>query len=140
MPYNSSTARGIGRGTRRRVPVVLAAVAAAVLGSAIGAGVADAHSHITHAEPFDGQVVADSPAEVSMTFNEKVDNPQLTVTGPDGTTVYSTGDVQVDGRTLSIALLPLDQPGTYDTHFAVDSKDGHRIEGDRTFTYAPPAN
>lgn len=125
-------------GRLRSLLTMSAVVAASVVGMSLtGAGVASAHSHITHAEPADGAVVSVAPPQVSMTFNEKVDDPQLRVTGPDGAT-YSRGDVQVDGRSISIGLAPLGPAGVYTTHFAVTSKDGHRIEGDRTFTLAPP--
>jgi methionine-rich copper-binding protein CopC len=125
---------------RRRLRSLLAALVvatAALVGmTVLGAGVASAHSRVTHIEPADGAVLQAGPPQVSITFNEKVDDPQLTVTGPDGNT-YSRGDIHVDGRTLSIDLAPLGPRGVYTTHFTVTSKDGHRIEGDRTFTLAP---
>jgi methionine-rich copper-binding protein CopC len=120
------------------VLAVLIVLAASLVGATVlGAGVASAHAWITHAEPADGAVVAAGPPQVSITFDEKVDDPVLTVTGPDGNT-YSRGDIHVDGRTLGIDLAPLGPAGVYTTHFAVTAKDGDRIEGDRTFTLAPP--
>ncbi|MGY4099605.1 copper resistance CopC family protein [Nocardia sp. R16R-3T] len=115
----------------RTVLTVLAAALAAVV--VLSTGVADAHSHITHAEPADGAVLQVGPPQVSVTFNEKVDEPVLTVTGPDGNT-WSQGAVHVDGRTLSIDLVPLGPAGVYTTRFTVTSKDGHRVEGQRSFT------
>ncbi|MFE3190769.1 copper resistance protein CopC [Nocardia sp. NPDC059240] len=121
---------------RSRVTLLAAAFVGALV---LSTGVADAHSHVTHSEPGDGDVVAAEPAQVSITFNEKVDDPQLTVTGPDGN-VWSQGDVQVDGRSLSIALAPQGPAGVYTTKFVITSKDGHVVEGQRSFTVAPPAD
>ncbi|MFJ9371174.1 copper resistance protein CopC [Nocardia sp. NPDC101769] len=116
---------------------VLTVAATALTGLLVlSTGVADAHAHITHAEPADGEVLPVEPPQVSMTFNEKVDDPDVSVTGPDGGT-WSPDDVHVDGRTLSIDLVPQGPAGVYTTHFTVTSKDGHRIEGQRTFTVAP---
>ncbi|MBU3060435.1 copper resistance protein CopC [Nocardia sp. NEAU-G5] len=125
-----------GRGLRwlQSIATLLAAVVAGVV--MLGAGVADAHSYVTHAEPADRAVVQAGPPQVSITFNEKVADPELVVTGPDGK-VYSHGDVHMDGRTLSIDLAPLGPAGMYTTTFTITSKDGHRIEGTRTFTLAP---
>ncbi|MFE2957248.1 copper resistance CopC family protein [Nocardia tengchongensis] len=114
--------------------------ATAVVGAMVlSTGVADAHAHVTHAEPADGAVLQAGPPEVSVTFNEKVADPDLSVTGPDGNT-WSQGDIHVDGRTFSIDLAPLGPAGVYTTRFVVTSKDGHRIEGQRTFTLTQPGD
>lgn len=124
------------RGLRSLQPIatLLAAVVAGVV--VLSTGVADAHSYVTHAEPADRAVVQAGPPQVSITFNEKVADPELVVTGPDGK-VYSHGDIHVDGRTLSIDLAPLGAAGVYTTKFTISSKDGHRIEGTRSFTLTP---
>ncbi|MFE3053341.1 copper resistance protein CopC [Nocardia sp. NPDC059239] len=128
-----------GRGLPRLRPAFTVLAAALIGATMLGTGVADAHSHITHAEPADGAVLQAGPPQVSVTFNEKVDDPELAVSGPDGNT-WSVGDVHVDGRTLSVDLAPLGPAGVYTTHFTVTSKDGHRIEGQRTFTLAQPGD
>lgn len=118
----------------RPILAALTVLSASVLvTTALDTGVASAHSRVTHSEPADGAVLDAGPPQVSVTFNEKVDDPALTVTGPDGNT-WSHGDLHIDGRSLSIDLVPLGPAGVYTTHFAVTSKDGHHIEGQRAFT------
>ncbi|MFI1912642.1 copper resistance protein CopC [Nocardia sp. NPDC020380] len=123
---------------RRAVrPMLTVLAGAAIAATVLGAGVADAHSYVTHAEPADGAVLPAGPPQVCVTFNEKVEDPVMNVTGPDGK-VWSQGGLHIDGRTHCLDLAPLGPAGVYTTQFTVTSKDGHRIEGTRSFTLTQP--
>jgi copper resistance protein C len=99
-----------------------------------GAGVASAHATRIATDPADNAELSASPAQVSATFNEKL-QPQfaaMTVVGPDGN-LWSTGDAKVDGAVASVGVRPLGPSGTYTVNYRVTSADGHVVSGSWSF-------
>jgi methionine-rich copper-binding protein CopC len=99
-----------------------------------GAGVASAHATRVATDPVDNAELSTSPAQVSATFNEKL-QPQfaaMTVVGPDGN-LWSTGDPQVSGAVISVGVRPLGPSGTYTVNYRVTSADGHVVSGAWSF-------
>ncbi|TIL81323.1 MAG: copper resistance protein CopC, partial [Mesorhizobium sp.] len=77
-------------------------LAAIVLLAAIAApGQAFAHAALVTTEPTDGAVLAQSPAQFSLTFSEPVSPLMLTLVRPDGTPVPLTS-FRLNGQTLDI--------------------------------------
>jgi methionine-rich copper-binding protein CopC len=99
-----------------------------------GAGVASAHATRVATDPADKAEVTSGPAQVSATFNEKL-QPQfaaMTVVGPDGN-LWSTGDPKVEGAIVSVGVRPLGPSGTYTINYRVTSADGHVVSGSWSF-------
>ena len=113
----------------------LAFIAALVAAMALaGAPVAAAHAARIAADPADDAVLAQGPPRVSATFNEQL-QPEfaaMTVVGPDGN-LWSSGDPQVQGAVISIAVRPLGPAGSYTVNYRVTSADGHPVSGSWTF-------
>ncbi|MFD3594007.1 copper resistance CopC family protein [Nocardia sp. NPDC058640] len=99
------------------------------------AGAASAHSGAVSSVPEDKSTVDVGPARASITFNEELQQtfPTLTVVGPDGR-LWSKGNAQVEGRTVSVEVGELGPVGEYTIAFRVTSADGHSVTGTRTFT------
>lgn len=121
--------------TRRRFArcaAVLAVVAAVVFAAA---SPASAHATLESAEPGDGQVVASSPAAVTLRFSERVSLQ------PDGIRILSSDGRRVDKGTAtadgSVATSPVDgtlDDGSYVVAWRVVSDDGHPVHGAFTFS------
>jgi methionine-rich copper-binding protein CopC len=122
---------------RARVAGALSAVLALTV--LAGTVPAQAHDALASTSPAEGQTITTNPGKVSITLNNPP-NTQLKgsniikVIAPDGHTV-STGDISVDGATLSIAA-DIDHPGKHTVQWRAVSADGHPIDGSYTFTYA----
>jgi hypothetical protein len=116
---------------------VLAALVLAIsftVAAVAGAGVASAHATRVATDPVDKAELNTGPAEVSATFNEKLQTSfaALTVVGPDGN-LWSTGDPKVDGAVVSIGVRPLGPSGSYTVNYRVTSADGHVVSGSWSF-------
>jgi methionine-rich copper-binding protein CopC len=99
-----------------------------------GAGLAAAHAARIATDPVDDAGLSTAPAQVSATFNEKL-QPQfaaMTVVGPDGN-LWSTGDANVDGAVISVGVRPLGPSGIYTVNYRVTSADGHVVSGAWSF-------
>ncbi|NMO05030.1 copper resistance protein CopC [Gordonia sp. TBRC 11910] len=106
-----------------------------MIATLLGAGAAAAHSRLESSDPADGARVSASPASVTLTFNEAIQESfaVLTVVGPDGN-FWQNGDPTVFGPTLKVGLRPLGPAGEYQINYRVTSADGHPVEGKRSFT------
>lgn len=123
----------------------------ALLGAVVTltAGPAAAHATRVAADPAENAVLNAGPARVSATFNERLQTTfaAVAVVGPDGN-LWSSGDAQVQGAVVSVALRPLGPAGTYTVNYRVTSADGHvvtgswsfRLTGAGTGTPGPPAH
>lgn len=102
---------------------------------ALTAGPASAHSVVTGSTPEDGAQIAAGPEQVSVTFNEALQEAfaSLTVVGPDGN-LWSKSDPIVSGATVSTEVGELGPTGEYTIAYRVTSADGHPVSGTRTFT------
>lgn len=118
---------------RQHLRVILVAATIGALGL-FGAGTAAAHDALIGSDPADGAAVAAAPAEVSLTFNDVVQNlqPLMTVVGPAGDR-WEGSPVSVLNNTVSVPVNPLGPAGTYTVAYRIISADGHAVEGTTTF-------
>ena len=105
-----------------------------------GTGQALAHTVLTASDPPADATLSAGPSRVSATFNEE---PQtnfaaMTVVGPDGN-LWSSGDSEVHGEVVSVAMRPLGPSGTYTVNYRVTSDDGHVVSGSWAFTVTVPS-
>jgi methionine-rich copper-binding protein CopC len=112
-----------------------------LLGMALSAGLlalpgqALAHAHLKNSAPAANAATA-SPATISLTFSEKIE-PKFSgfeVTAASGVKAPLAVTASKDGRTLTA---PINTPllaGAYKVTWHVVSDDGHRMDGDYSFT------
>lgn len=102
---------------------------------------ASAHNVLVASTPASGETLAELPAEFSITTNE----PLLALPGSQGFALqirdaagayYGDGCVQVVDATMS-ATAALGEPGAYTMLWQAVSEDGHSIDGEIPFTWAP---
>ena len=113
-------------------------VAASVFSAAfLAAPVVMAHAKLTASNPAAGTVLKASPAEIALTFNEKVEQAfsSVTLTNSEGKAV-ETDKAKVDAANPAVVRLQLNglSPGTYTVKWAVAGHDGHRRTG--TFSFS----
>lgn len=113
-------------------------VTACVLAAAtLAAPLAMAHAKLTASNPTPGAVLETAPAEISLTFNEKVEQAfsTVTLTYTDGK-VVETEKAKVDAANPAIVRLQTKglTTGTYTVKWAVAGHDGHRRTG--TFSFS----
>ena len=114
-------------------------LAAIVLLAAIAApGQAFAHAALVTTEPTDGAVLAQSPAQFSLTFSEPVSPLMLTLVRPDGTPVPLTS-FRLNGQTLDIDNPQRLGSGTHVLSWRVISADGHPVGGSVLFSIGAPS-
>lgn len=114
----------------------LAALCVLVAAMMIGAtGVAAAHAVLVSTEPAKDAQLTVGPDRVAATFNERLQTSfaAMTVVGPGGKHLWSTGEPQVEGATVSIGLRPLGPTGRYTVNYRVTSADGHAVSGSWQF-------
>ena len=96
-----------------------------------------AHAFPDHAEPQVGAVISISPDRVRIWFDGVLEPlfSTLQVRNTSGQ-VVDRGDGHVDesDQTLLEGSLPHLPPGTYRVFWSVVARDGHRTQGDYTFT------
>ncbi|TKK83857.1 copper resistance protein CopC [Herbidospora galbida] len=115
------------------IVAVLAVVAALLLPSAPAA----AHTSLRSSDPAENTRVTALP-RVTLEFSESVRFPAVVLTGPDGER-YENGKPRVDGRKVLQDVGPASAlpSGAYTIAYRVVSRDGHPVEGEIPFTYAP---
>ena len=114
-------------------------LSAALLGTALFFAVpmASAHAHPKVMVPA-ADSAGPSPAVVSITYSEAVEPKfsTISVTDADGKKKFNTATampVANDPKTMTLAL-PTLQPGSYVVHWVSVAADGHRLEGQYSFT------
>lgn len=119
---------------RRTLRVVVVGAVIMLLG-VIGAVPALAHDSLTGSVPADGSSVDTGPTEVTLTFNDVVQNlqPLITVVGPNADH-WEGSPVTVVNNTVSVPVHPLGPAGLYTVSYRIISADGHAVEGTTTFT------
>lgn len=113
--------------------IVATAMAAATLASPI----ASAHAALKSSNPQAGATLAAAPKEITLTFNEKVEEAFSTITLADGEgKAITTDKAKVDAANPAILRLvaPTLAAGSYTVTWAVAGHDGHRRKGDFKFT------
>jgi methionine-rich copper-binding protein CopC len=116
-----------------RTIISAATLAAATLASPL----ASAHASLKSSNPEAGATVATAPKEISLTFNEKVEEVFSTVTLVDSAgkpVVTSKAKVDAGNPAILRVQVPSLSAGAYAVSWAVAGHDGHRRKGDFKFT------
>ena len=123
----------------KRLAVSAATVLAA---SALSVAPASAHASLQSSNPTENAVLDAAPDEVTLTFNQSVQQYFVTVTvvGSDSHD-WAASDPVVDGSTVTVDLDGLGAAGEYTIGYRVVSADGHPITGSIPFqlTQSSPA-
>ncbi|MFF9626607.1 copper resistance CopC/CopD family protein [Streptomyces griseosporeus] len=122
----------------RNLVLLVLAVAGALLAAAAPAS---AHAALTGSDPRQGAVVERAPAQVSLTFSEKVamGDDSLRVLDPKGTRVDAGDPTEVSGTTYAVKLHGGLPDGTYTVTYQVVSADSHPVAGAYTFSIGAPS-
>jgi hypothetical protein len=109
---------------------------AAVAGVVLSATPAAAHTTLVGSNPEDGATLTGAPAEVTLEFNEPVQQEftQVAVLDADDNH-YEDGAPEVDGSIVTQAVQDL-PAGDYRISYRVGSSDGHPVTGVLSFTVA----
>ncbi|WP_292400336.1 copper resistance CopC/CopD family protein, partial [Mesorhizobium sp.] len=114
-------------------------LAAIVLLAAIAApSQAFAHAALITTDPADGAVLAQSPAQFSLSFSEPVSPLTLTLVQSDGTPVPLTS-YRLNGQTVRIDNPQTLGSGTHVLSWRVISADGHPVGGSVLFSIGTPS-
>ncbi|MBV8862551.1 MAG: copper resistance protein CopC [Mycobacterium sp.] len=126
--------------SRRVRPVAVSLLLAAItIAATVTAGAASAHAARVSVDPAENAILGVGPARVSATFNEQLQTTfaAMTVVGPDGN-LWSSGQPQVQGAVVSLAVRPLGPSGIYTVNYRVTSADGHVVSGSWAFRLTTP--
>ncbi|MFG1665949.1 copper resistance CopC/CopD family protein [Streptomyces sp. Y7] len=106
-----------------------------------GAGPVSAHAALTGSDPRQGAVVDKAPAQVSLTFSEKValSDDSLRVLDPKGKRVDRGDPANPSGTTYAVHLHGGLPDGTYTVTYQVVSEDSHPVAGAYTFSIGAPS-
>lgn len=116
-----------------RTLVATSALSAAMLASPFAA----AHASLKSSTPAADATVTAVPAEVTLTFNEKIEPAFSSIAIADGHgKSVATDKARVDATNPAMLRLtvPALAAGTYTVTWAVAGHDGHRRKGDFKFT------
>ncbi|TPK62325.1 copper resistance protein CopC [Mesorhizobium sp. B2-4-19] len=97
-----------------------------------------AHAALIKTDPADGAVLAQAPAQFSLTFSEPVSPLVLTLVKPDGTPVALTS-FRLTDQTLEIDNPQALKSGTHVLSWRVISADGHPVGGSLLFSIGAPS-
>lgn len=122
----------------RRLITVAGLLLAVLLGTA---GPALAHNVLVGSTPAEGAQVAAGPKQVTLTFDQPVQEGYNTVNviGPNGD-YWTESQPSVRGTSVSTPVRELGPAGTYTVGYRVLSNDGHPVTGKVTFTLTQPGN
>ncbi|RVD60545.1 copper resistance protein CopC [Mesorhizobium sp. M2D.F.Ca.ET.185.01.1.1] len=121
--------------TRPLAWLVAALMAMAVLAMP---GRASAHAALVATDPADGAVLAQSPAQFSLTFSEPVSPLVLTLVRPDGSQLALTS-FRLNDQTVEIDNPEVLKSGTHVLSWRVVSVDGHPVGGSALFSIGAPS-
>ena len=101
---------------------------------------ADAHSELVSSTPAAGAVVETWPSEISLTFNEELQNigtekSNFVVVNNAVGDQISADDEKLDGSTIKVSLDPNTIQGPVLVYYRVVSADGHPVEGEYKFNF-----
>ena len=124
------------KGRTIRVAITIGAGLATLF---ISSSVASAHTQLLSTTPQAGQILRESPARVSATFDQILlpTGDAMVVTDAEHNFV-DIGTAQLDGPTISIAVKPKLPDGIYQAAYRVISADGHPVESAFSFTVGVP--
>jgi len=100
-----------------------------------------AHAFPENSSPHVGASIQASPGQVRIWFDADLEPlfDKLVVKNERGA-VVSKGEARVDAKNpalLEVSLPPALPPGHYHVYWHVNSRDGHRTQGDYVFTVQP---
>ncbi|WP_399927029.1 copper resistance CopC/CopD family protein [Streptomyces kanamyceticus] len=121
-----------------RLLLVLAAMTGAFLA---GAAPASAHAALTGSDPKQGAVVDEAPAQVKLTFSEKVAmaDGSVRVLAPSGKRADTGKTTDLGANTYGVKLRKGLSDGTYTVAYQVVSADSHPVAGAFTFSIGAPS-
>ncbi|QIZ01773.2 copper resistance CopC/CopD family protein [Streptomyces sp. S1D4-11] len=137
-PRTAATTTGGVAFRVRALLLLLLAVIGAVLA---GATPASAHAALTGSDPQQGAVVGQAPAQISLTFSEKVamSDDSVRVLDPKGKRVDTGKAADLGGTTYGVKLHSGLPDGTYTVTYQVVSADSHPVSGAFTFSIGAPS-
>ena len=130
--------------TKNRAAIAAIIVAASIFGPIGFVTPAYAHNVLIDSTPEAGETLTELPEQFSVTTNEAM----LALPGSQGFVIqiqdadgayYGDGCVEVVGSTMS-ATAAAGAPGEYTMLWQAVSADGHSIDGEIPFTWAPSAD
>lgn len=128
---------------RRNLTLALLSLSTALVASILLVGPASAHNVLVASTPGAGETLSQLPPQFSVTANEAM----LALPGSQGFVLqirdaagdyYGDGCVEVVDATMS-ATAAVGAPGEYTLLWQAVSADGHSIDGEIPFTWAPAA-
>ena len=101
---------------------------------------ANAHSELISSNPAAGAIVDTWPSEISLTFNEELQNigaekSNFVVVNNAVGDQISADDESLNGSTIKVSLDPNSIEGPVLVYYRVVSADGHAVEGEYTFNF-----
>ncbi|MFF2512351.1 copper resistance CopC/CopD family protein [Streptomyces sp. NPDC058086] len=137
-PRTAATTTGGFAFRVRALLLLLLAVIGAVLA---GAAPASAHAALTGSDPQQGAVVGQAPAQISLTFSEKVamSDDSVRVLDPKGKRVDTGKAADLGGTTYGVKLHSGLPDGTFTVTYQVVSADSHPVSGAFTFSIGAPS-
>jgi methionine-rich copper-binding protein CopC len=114
--------------------ITATALAAAMV---VASPLALAHATLLGTSPEAGATLAAAPKQIALTFNEKVAGPFSSITLADSAgKPVATAKASVDAANPAVLqlALPALPAGAYSVKWAVAGHDGHRRQGEFTFT------
>lgn len=112
----------------------------ALILTSVGLPMAAAHTQLIRQTPAAGSEVATWPNEITLEFDEQLQNLGsekanfLVVNNASGDQV-SQDDELLSGNSITVSLSPNQVQGPVLVYYRVISGDGHPVEGEYTFTY-----
>lgn len=113
--------------TRILTSTLLAGLVAAVL-VVTAPSAAFAHDQLIGGTPFEGDIVAAAPEELTMEFSATLlDVGSLVLVMDEDETDWAAGEPQLFGTEVTVPLMPDMPEGVYEVRWQVVSSDGHPI-------------
>ena len=113
---------------------------ASLLVMALAPTIANAHSELISSTPAAGAIVDTWPTEISLTFNEELQNigaekSNFVVVNNAVGDQISADDESLNGSTIKVSLDPNTIEGPVLVYYRVVSADGHAVEGEYAFNF-----
>lgn len=112
-------------------------IATVMAAATLASPFASAHATLKSSNPEAGATLAAAPKEITLTFNEKIEEAFSTITLSDSQGKEIAAEkAKVDAADPAIVHLaaPALSSGSYTVKWAVAGHDGHRRKGDFKFT------
>lgn len=125
----------------RPLVLLFLAVAGALLAGLADAAPVSAHAALIGSSPQQGAVADKAPAQVSLTFSEKIalSDGAVRVLDPKGKRVDTGKATEVSGTTYAVPLHSGLPDGTFTVAYQVVSADSHPVAGAFTFSIGAPS-